>query len=188
MTPCRYVRCSCSVYSSPGQWRTRYRRSSAMSQQCLSLELPVWWQHNSCVSIKYLHHIIITPVLVGSFFPITCGFILSPLRDRKVWYEGNIYHTHPWFRHFNVAHQCDRWTDGQRCRCCAGKHSHDITKSSVTVSTITSDSKLTLRAPVGVGSNIFACMSVGRLAYIGRISSSLILEPSFLVLSWPTQC
>jgi hypothetical protein len=42
----------------------------------------------------------------------------------------------------------------------------------------------TFLAPGGVGSNILACMSDGRLAYIGKMISSFILLPSFLVLSY----
>ena len=42
----------------------------------------------------------------------------------------------------------------------------------------------TFLPPGGVGSNILACMSVGRLEYTGRITSSLILVPNFLVLSF----
>lgn len=42
----------------------------------------------------------------------------------------------------------------------------------------------TLRALGGVGSNIFACISDGKLAYIGRTINSPILDPSLAILSY----
>lgn len=47
--------------------------------------------------------------------------------------------------------------------------------------------RTTLRAPGGVGMNIFACMSLGRFAYTGRIMSSLSFVPNLLTLSWKNE-
>lgn len=43
--------------------------------------------------------------------------------------------------------------------------------------------KTTFRAPSGVGSNILACISLGRLAYIGQMMSSFTLLPSARAVS-----
>lgn len=49
--------------------------------------------------------------------------------------------------------------------------------------TFTKLEKCTFRAPGGVGSNILACKSDGRLAYIGAMINSLIFDPRRLLLS-----
>ena len=41
---------------------------------------------------------------------------------------------------------------------------------------------ITFRAPGGVGSKILACMSEGKVEYIGQMISSAILVPKPLVL------
>jgi hypothetical protein len=46
----------------------------------------------------------------------------------------------------------------------------------------------TFRAPSGVGSNILACMSLGRLAYIGQTINSGILLPKARAVSVRFSC
>ena len=41
----------------------------------------------------------------------------------------------------------------------------------------------TFLAPGGVGKNIFACISLGKLAYTGSIINSASLDPSLLTRS-----
>jgi hypothetical protein len=46
----------------------------------------------------------------------------------------------------------------------------------------------TFRAPSGVGSNILACMSLGRLAYMGQTINSGILLPKARAVSVRFSC